>query len=153
MTRSDLGVVALIYATSLLFLYLTLQLTPAAQIYPLCLISGLALLNTLYFIKCLYKLAKDRNLGSRLINDLPEIFKGFQPIQFFFVAATCVAYILCLYYLGFYLSSFIYLILVMWWLRVKWLQLCLTVVVMGCLIYGVFTLFLKVPLPKGIIFG
>lgn len=151
MTRSDIGVIISVYAICVFFLYMTLQLKEAAQIYPLCLIGGLALLNTLYLGRCVLKA---RNAGGELIiNDFREVFKDFQGTQFFFVLGACIAYLVALYYLGFYLSSFIYLVTVMFFLRVKKIQLWLTVVFLGALIYCVFSLFLKVPLPQGIIFS
>ena len=55
MTRSDIGVILAIYLTCAIFWYMTIQLKAAAQIYPLCLIAGLAILNTMYLCKCLYK--------------------------------------------------------------------------------------------------
>lgn len=155
MTRSDLGVIAIIYATCLLFFYMTLQLKAAAQIYPLCLIAGLAILDTLYLIRCLIKLVRARQAGaaSGVLNDLPTIFKGFLPRQFMFVLAACIAYMGLLYYLGFYLAGAIYLIGVMLYLKVKPLPMAITTISLGLLIYAVFTLFLKVPLPKGILFS
>lgn len=156
MTRSDIGVIALLYATCLLFFYMTLQLKAAAQIYPLCLIGGLAILNTLYLGRCLLRLRKAaQTSGERatIANDLPEIFKGFQLRQFLFVVAACIAYMGLLYYVGFYLAGLIYLVCVMLYLKVKPLPMTITIVILGVLIYSVFSLFLKVPLPKGILFN
>lgn len=153
MTRSDICTIGAIYATCLIFFYMTLQLKAAAQIYPLCLIGGLAVLNTLYLAKCLWKYFHTVRDSSRLSNDFPEIFKNFLPRQFFFVMGACVAYMVLLHIVGFYLAGFIYLVIVMWNLHVKKIQLWLTVILLGSLVYGVFTLFLKVPLPKGILFG
>lgn len=151
MTRSDIGVVAMIYATCLLFFFMTLNLKPAAQIYPMCLIAGLALLNTLYFLRCLTRLL--RTSPRVVVNDLPSLFAGFLPNQFFFVLGACVGYLGLLYCVGFYLAGLVYLVAVLLWFRVKTAYIVATVVVLGCLVYGVFTLFLKVPLPKGILFG
>lgn len=154
MTRSDIGVITIIYATCLLFYYMTLQLKAAAQIYPTCLIAGLALLNTLYLAQCLYKYFKAKQqTGQGILNDLPEIFKGFLPRQFFFIICACIAYLALLNWLGFYIAGLIFLAGVMLWLRVKPLQICITIIVLGLLVYGVFSEFLTVPLPKGIIFS
>lgn len=149
MTRSDIGIIIIIYATCLLFFYMTLQLTAAAQVYPMCLIAGLAILNTLYLCRCIFKRVK----GSGIINDLPQVFKGFLPRQFMFVVAACIAYMGLLYYLGFYLSGAIYLIAVMLYFRVKPAQIALSLAFLGALVYCVFTLFLKVPLPAGTLFS
>lgn len=153
MTRSDIGTITIIYATCFLFLYLTLQLKASAQIYPLCLIAGLAILNTLYLLRCLYRLFSPTATMRKLVNDLPEVFKGFVPQQFFFIVFGSIAYLVLLHYLGFYLAGGIYLICTLWGLKVRLVPLICTVAVMGALIYGVFTLFLKVPLPKGVFFG
>lgn len=154
MTSSDIGVIVIIYATALLFFYMTLDLKPAAQIYPMCLIAGLALLNTLYLGRCLLRLYRQRTHGQKgIINDLSGIFKGFQAKQFFFVVAACIAYMSILYYIGFYLASLVYLVGVLLYLKVKPLPIALTTLFLGALIYCVFTLFLKVPLPKGVLFS
>ncbi len=151
MTRSDIGVIILVYATCLLFCQMTLQLKPAAQIYPLCLIGGLAILNTLYLAKKVWETIRTKQKPA-IINDLPEIFKGFMARQFFFVVCACIAYMFLLRWLGFYLAGLIYLAGVMAWLRVRPVPMAVTIIILGCLVYGVFTMFLNVPLPKGIIF-
>lgn len=173
MTRSDIGIVVIIYAICLLFLTMTLKLKAAAQVYPLCLIGGLALLNTLYLATRLWlffggrpaltvpdqdvEAAGDdgaRNSAKRgLSNDLPAIFSDFLPGQFFFVVVASVAYLVLMQYMGFYVAGLIYMIAVMWRLRVPPLHMGLTLAVLGTLIYAVFTLFLKVPLPRGILFA
>lgn len=155
MTRSDIGVIVIVYATCLLFFYMTLQLQAAAQIYPLCLIAGLALLNTLYLIRCILRLIKARADGGEggIINDFKEIFKGFQPRQFMFVIVACIAYMFLLHWLGFYLSGAIFLVIVMLYLQVRPLYIAITTVFLGGLIYAVFSMFLKVPLPRGVLFG
>lgn len=155
MTRSNIGVIAIIYATCILFLHMTLELKAAAQIYPLCLIAGLALLNTLYLARCLLRLAAERraNKNAGIRNDFTEIFKGFQTRQFIFISAACIAYMFLLHWLGFYLAGAIYLITVLIYLKVKPAHLAITVAFLGALVYGVFSLFLKVPLPKGILFS
>lgn len=151
MTRSDVGVIISVYAICIFFLYMTLQLKAAAQIYPLGLIGILALLDTLYLFRCIWRL---RGSGDKsIINDLGKIFSGFQSLQFFFVVGACIAYLILLYYLGFYISGLIYMLVVLLFLKVKQWQIWLTIAVLGLLVYGVFTLFLKVPLPKGLLFG
>lgn len=153
MTRSDIGTITIIYATCALFLYLALQLKAAAQIYPLCLISGLAILNTLYLLRCLWRMYSPASKMRQLINDLPEVFSGFVPQQFFFVVFGAIAYLVLLHYLGFYIAGATYLVCTLLGLKVRPLPLACTVIVMGALIYGVFTLFLKVPLPRGVLFS
>lgn len=165
MTRSDIGIVVIIYATCLLFLTMTLKLKAAAQVYPLCLIGGLALLNTLYLGTRLWRLlggraaqdvpgdAKGPGARAALVNDLPEIFANFVPGQFLFIVIASVAYLALMHFVGFYPAGFVYMLAVMRRLRVPPLHMGVTLAVLGALIYAVFTLFLKVPLPRGILFG
>lgn len=154
MTRSDVAVIIVVYAICLLFLYFTLQLIPAARIYPLCLIGGLALLDTLFLIQRLAALNRLRKSGgSGITNDFGETFKGFQAGQFSFVVGACIAYIICLYVIGFYPTSILFLAVVMWFLKVKPLPMSISIIILGVLVYCVFTRFLKVPLPTGFLFS
>lgn len=153
MTRSDIGTIIIIYATALLFFYMTIQLKPAAQIYPLCLIAGLAILNTLYLGRCLLRLLNEKGSLRHIVNDLPEIFKGFLPGQFLFVVCACIAYLGLLYCIGFYPAGLIFMIVVLAWLKVRPVAICVTTAILGGLVYSVFTLLLKVPLPRGILFS
>ncbi len=75
------------------------------------------------------------------------------PLQFFFVVFGAIAYLVLLHYLGFYIAGAIYLVCTLLGLKVRPVPLACTVIVMGALIYGVFTLFLKVPLPGGVLFS
>ena len=151
MTRSDIGTIAIIYATALLFFYMTIQLKPAAQIYPLCLIGGLAILNTLYLIRCLIRLMREKD--RRIVNDFPEVFKGFLASQFFFVVAACLAYLVLLHYLGFYPAGLIFMVGVLLYLRVKPVPIIVSTALLGGLVYVVFTSLLRVPLPNGVLFS
>lgn len=148
MKKSDIGVVVFIYAIVLLFYVMTLGFPPEVQIYPTCLIAGLALLNTLYLV---ISLKKSRKAG--FINDFPEVFEGFLKNQFFMILIGCIIYLVLMYLIGFYLSSVIFLVSVLYMLRVSTTSIFLTVAVLGVIIYLVFSRFLHVPLPLGIVFA
>lgn len=144
MNRSDLIVVSAFYLVCIVMFCLVRGLPEEAQTYPTALIIGLALLNTLYFAKRIRLL-----LRNGLINDLPQIFAGFEGRQFFGVLILCVLYMCALPWIGFYLSSVLFLVIAMLFLRVPKVHLGLTIVVLAALVYAVFGLFLKVPLPVG----
>lgn len=148
MKRSDIGVTVLVYAFTLFFLYMTLELPPDAQTYPLCLIAGLLALNTCYLGRCLWQLRRQWGI----INDLPELFAGFRWGQFAFICLGCAGYMVIMHLAGFYIASVAYLVGTLAFLRVPGRHILLTVGVMAALIYAVFTLFLKVPLPVGLLF-
>lgn len=147
MKKSDIGVITVIYATCLFFYVMLLGLPSAAQTYPLALIGALFFLNTLYLLLQLVRLKK-----KGIVNDLPAIFKGFLPGQFFMVCATGAAYMILMYIIGFYPATVAYLVVTMWLLKVPKIQLFVTLAALLILIYAVFSLFLAVPLPQGILF-
>ena len=148
MKYSDIGVIAIMYAVCAFFFFMTVELPEEAQIYPLCLLSGLCGLNTLYLLRCLSRLRRDG-----FVNDVPRIFSGFMRGQFFLVVLCCIGYLALMYAVGFYVASLAYLAGVMLLLRVPRLHMLCSVGVLALLIYAVFTLFLKVPLPAGRLFG
>lgn len=71
MKKTDIGVVAFMYAICALFLVMTLRLPAAAQTYPLFIIILLAALTTLYVVQ-MVRAAKKRGVTSGL-----EDFEGF----------------------------------------------------------------------------
>lgn len=151
MKRSDLCVVGVIYAVSLAFFIMNVQLPEEAQTYPMGLIIALAGLNTLYLLQCLMKAWKAGTLS--IANDIPEIFKGFQAKQFFFVTGGCALFLVLMYTVGYYIAGAIYLVGTLLFFKVDMRWIALTLVTLVALIYAVFTLFLKVPLPTGMLFA
>ena len=144
MKRSDLIVVSAFYLVCIVMFLMIRELPEEAQTYPTALTIGLALLNTLYF-------GKRVQLWMRqgLINDLAEIFTGFESRQFCGVLLLCIIYLALMPWIGFYLASLLFLIVAMFFLHVPKIHLALTIIVLAAIIYAVFGLFLKVPLPIG----
>ena len=101
MKESDLCVIAVVYGVATWFLVMTLQLPPAAQSYPLILLTALYLCNTLFLGKQLYSFYRHRVV----LNDFRKLFAGFLPGQFFGVLAGCIIYMALVNYLGYYISS------------------------------------------------
>lgn len=151
MKRSDICVVSVIYLIALAFFVMTVQLPEEAQTYPLGLIIGLTLLNTLFLAQQLLKAYAAGSLKTH--NDFPEIFKGLLFGQFAFVLAGCFVFLVLMYTVGYYAASVIYLVgsLLFFRLPTKWIVM--TLVCLVALVYAVFTLFLKVPLPAGVLFS
>lgn len=147
MKKSDFGVISVIYVIALVFFVMTLDLPEETRTYPLGLIVALALLNTLYMVHQVWKWLKTRHIE----NDIHILFKDFQPKQFLFVLVGCVVYLVMMYYLGYYISIVVYLLGTLLFLKVPKWQIALTTVGLMVLIFGVFTLFLNVPLPHGVL--
>lgn len=80
------------------------------------------------------------------------MFSGFLVGQFTGLALGCIGYMVLMYFAGFYIASVAYLVGTMLFLRVPVRHLVITVGVLAVMIYAVFTLFLKVPLPVGLLF-
>ena len=105
MKRSDISVVAVIYAICLFFFILTLDLPEEAQTYPLCLIAGLFFLNTVYIGRALLVYRRERAMED----DIAQAFGSFQARQFFGSVALGVLYMVLLWLVGFYVSTILYL--------------------------------------------
>jgi putative tricarboxylic transport membrane protein len=146
MKKTDIGVVAFIYAVCLLFLIMTLQLPSAAQTYPLFIIILLAALTTLYVLQMAVG-AKRRGVTSGL-----EDFEGFLPRQFFPVLGMVIVYLVIMYFAGFYIATLLFMAACLLFLKVPKWQILLSTGVILALVYCAFTLFLKVKLPMGLLF-
>ncbi len=143
MKKSDIGVCLAMYAVCAFFLYMTLQLPQAAQIYPLCVIALLAGLTTLHVINMVRGAIREE-----VTNGLEE-FANFVPSQFFTLFVMILVYIAAMPYIGFYASSIIFMTASLLFLRVKVWQIVLAEIAIFVLVYCAFTLFLEVRLPEG----
>lgn len=104
MKKTDIGVVAFIYAVALFFLSMTLKLPKPAQAYPLFIIVLLLGLTTLYVVQMIIG-AKKKGVESGL-----EDFKDFLPKQFFPILAMIVVYLVLMYFVGFYISTALFMV-------------------------------------------
>ena len=143
MKKSDIGVCLVMYGVCAFFLYMTLQLPKAAQIYPLCVIALLAGLTTLHVINMIIGALREG------VTDGLENFRDFLPSQFFALFAMILIYIASMPYVGFYVSSILFMALSLLFLRVKIWQIVLSEIAVFALVYCAFTLFLEVRLPSG----
>ena len=143
MKKSDIGVCIAMYAVCAFFLYMTLQLPKAAQIYPLCIIVLLAALTSLHVVNMIRGAIRE-GVTSGL-----DGFKDFLPSQFFTLLFMIVLYIALMPYLGFYITSILFMTASLLFLRVKLWQIVLAEIAIFVLVYCAFTLFLEVRLPVG----
>lgn len=146
MKKTDIGVVAFIYAVCALFLVMTLRLPTAAQTYPLFIIILLAALTTLYVAQ-MFRAAKKSGVTTGL-----EDFEGFLPKQFFPILGMVVLYLVIMYFAGFYIATLVFMAACLLFLKVPKWQIVLSTAVILVLVYCAFTLFLKVKLPMGLLF-
>ena len=104
MKKTDIGVVAFVYAVALFFLSMTLKLPKPAQAYPLFIIVLLLGLTTLYVAQMVIG-AKKKGVESGM-----EDFKDFLPKQFFPVLAMIIVYLVLMYFVGFYISTALFMV-------------------------------------------
>lgn len=149
MKKSDIPVVCVIYAIAIAFLIMTLQLPEAAQVYPMVLITALIFVNTLYLILTFLLFRQNHHVE----NDYSIVFHGFLPLQFFGVFLAIGLYLVLMYFCGYYISTILYLLGSLVFLKVPMKYNLMTVVVMVVMVAVVFSYFLKVPLPTGLLFG
>ena len=151
MKKTDIGVCAAMYAVCAFFLSMTLKLPKAAQIYPLCIIVLLAVLTTLQAFN-MFRAARRASRGLDSVTSGLEDFKDFLPGQFFPLFAMIVGYLVLMVYVGFYISSVVFVAGSLLFLRVRWWQILLAASVLLALVYCAFTVFLGVRLPAGLLF-
>ncbi len=147
MKKSDIGVCIVMYGVCAFFLYMTLQLPKAAQIYPLCVIALLAGLTTLHAVNMIIGAFRTG------ITDGLENFKDFLPSQFVSIFLMILIYIALMPYIGFYASSVLFMTASLLFLKVKIWQIVLSETAIFVLVYCAFTLFLEVRLPSGTVWG
>ncbi len=148
MKKSDICLITIMYAIIGAFFYMTMQLKVEARIYPLFVMGILFILVTMYLIKGFIAYSKTKEI----INDFGKMFEDIEPKQFLGVFALSIVFIVLINILGFYSSAILYLVAVLVFLKVPKVQIAITTVFFVVLIYGAFTVFLRVPLPTGILF-
>ena len=144
MKKTDIGVVVFMYFVCAFFYYHMTKLKESSQTYPRFTIILLFGLTTLYLVQMIVA-AKKYGVES----GVNEVFKDFQPLQFFVCLGATILYLVCIYFFGFYISTVIYMAAVLLYLRVPPLFTVITIVVIVALIFFAFQKFLGVKLPVG----
>ena len=143
MKYTDVGIVAVFYVICGLFFAETMKLPAESQTYPKFIVIILFGLTTLYLIQMIMNAVKNGTESGK------EDFKGFQAKQFFVCLIATILYLVCIYYFGFYISTVVFMLAVLLFLKVPPLYTAITIVVIVGLIYLAFQKFLGVKLPTG----
>ena len=144
MKKTDIGVVAFMYAVCAYFYSMTIKLKEDSQTYPKFTIILLFGLTTLYLVEMLIA-AKKHGVES----GVDVVFKDFQAKQFFVCLIATILYLVCIHFLGFYIATVLFMLAVLLYLRVPPLAAALAIAVILALIYFAFGKFLGVRLPVG----
>ena len=132
------------YAVCGFFYYHMTKLKASSQTYPRFTIFLLFGLTTLYLIQMLVA-AKKHGVES----GVDKVFKDFEPKQFFVCLCATILYLVCIYFFGFYISTVVFMLAVLLFLKVPPLYSAITIIVIVGLIYLAFQKFLGVKLPVG----
>lgn len=147
MKKTDIGVVAFMYAVCAFFYAYSYKLTEESKTYPMFTIALLFALTTLYLVQMIINA---RKFGVESGAD--EVFAGFKPVQFIVSIVLTLVYFLMITYLGFFSATIIFMFASLLYLKVRPVPMLISVVAMNLLIYFAFVKFLGVKLPSGLLF-
>ena len=147
MKKTDIGVVAFMYAVCAFFYAYSYKLTEESKTYPIFTIALLFALTTLYLVQMILSA---RKFGVESGAD--EVFAGFMPVQFIVSIVLTLVYFLMIKYLGFFSATIIFMFASLLYLKVHIVPAVISVLVMNLLIYFAFVRFLGVKLPSGLLF-
>ena len=147
MKKTDIGVVAFMYAVCAFFYAYSYKLTEESKTYPMFTIALLFALTTLYLVQMILSA---RRFGVESGAD--EVFAGFKPVQFIVSIVLTLVYFLMIKYLGFFSATIIFMFASLLYLKVHIVPAVISVLVMNLLIYFAFVRFLGVKLPSGLLF-
>ena len=147
MKKTDIGVVAFMYAVCAFFYVYSYKLTEESKTYPIFTIALLFALTTLYLVQMIINA---RKFGVESGAD--EVFAGFKPVQFIVSIILTLVYFLMIKYLGFFSATIIFMFASLLYLKVHIVPAVISVLVMNLLIYFAFVRFLGVKLPSGLLF-
>lgn len=146
MKKTDIGVVAFMYAVCAFFYVYSFDLSESSKSYPMFTIVLLFGLTTLYLIQMIIA-AKKYGVES----GVDKVFAGFLPKQFILSLVLTVVYFFLIKYLGFFTATTLFMIASFVYLKVPVLHSVIALVAMDLLIYLAFVLFLGVRLPTGLL--
>ena len=144
MRKTDIGVVAFMYLVCAYFYSQTITFKEDSQTYPKFTIVLLFGLTTLYLLQMLVA-AKKHGVES----GVDKVFKDFELKQFLVCLAGAIGYVVLMYFFGFYISTVIFMAVVLLYLKVPYLHSAIAIVAIVALVYFAFGKFLGVKLPVG----
>ncbi|MDQ0337958.1 hypothetical protein J2S00_000741 [Caldalkalibacillus uzonensis] len=151
--KKDMIVALIVLGLSIAFYINTKTLTPPADIFPKAVILILFVLGSILLAKALFfnRYYHDEPDDPGATDEKGNIKKGWISMS------ALIAYVVLMPQIGFYTTSALFLILISWYLnglRVNMKALLYPVIVSSTvmfIIYLAFSIFLRVPVPKGLV--
>ena len=140
--HSDRVVSIAFMVIALIFFLNTMKLPENSQMYPRFMIGIMTFLAILIFIKSFFKAPE---------KEWKELFGHIQWKRFLFVFVISFVYIALINTLGFFTTTLLYLIISMVFLKGTVKTFIISIPSFMLVLYLVFRIFLKVPLPTGIL--
>ena len=144
MRKTDIGVVAFMYLVCAYFYSQTITFKADSQTYPKFTIVLLFGLTTLYLLQ-MVAAAKKHGVES----GVDKVFADVQPVQLLVCLGGAIAYVVLMYFFGFYISTVIFMAAILLYLKVPYLHSAIAIVAILALVYFAFGKFLGVRLPVG----
>ena len=144
MRKTDIGVVAFMYLVCAYFYSQTITFKADSHTYPKFTIALLFGLTTLYLLQML---AAAKKYGVE--SGVDKVFKDFETKQFLVCLAGAIGYVVLMYFFGFYISTVIFMAVVLLYLKVPYLHTAIAIAAILALVYFAFGKFLGVKLPVG----
>ena len=144
MRKTDIGVVAFMYLVCAYFYSQTITFKADSQTYPKFTIVLLFGLTTLYLLQ-MVAAAKKHGVES----GADKVFADVQPVQLLVCLVGAIAYVVLMYFFGFYISTVIFMAAILLYLKVPYLHSAIAIVAILALVYFAFGKFLGVRLPVG----
>ena len=144
MRKTDFGVVAFMYLVCAYFYSQTVTFKADSQTYPKFTIVLLFGLTTLYLLQMIVA-AKKHGVES----GVDKVFKDVQAKQLLICLGGAIAYVVLMYFFGFYISTVIFMAAILLYLKVPYLHTVVAIVAIIALVYFAFGKFLGVRLPVG----
>ncbi|SHJ53168.1 tripartite tricarboxylate transporter TctB family protein [Paramaledivibacter caminithermalis] len=143
MKKADIKLGFTTMGIAITYYLLTSQIPEKAAFYPKFVAILLSILSLIFLVKT--AMTKYEDNGRNLFEDM-------KVKQYFFVISVSFVYVSLINILGYFVSTFIFIIICLLGLKTKKLYAFLTTIGFCIFVFIIFKILLRVPLPKGFIF-
>ncbi|MBV1820014.1 tripartite tricarboxylate transporter TctB family protein [Clostridium cochlearium] len=142
MKRDNYILVGIISLISLIFFIMNQRLPEKARVYPNFILGLMVFLIILLIIE---------TKTNKSLQGSSNLFENFEKKQFLIVFISAVSYIVLLDIVGYFTTTVVYILSTLIMLKVDKSKSAFITIGFTAFIYVIFSMLLKVPLPKGLI--
>jgi putative tricarboxylic transport membrane protein len=155
MIKMNYLLVVITYAVCAIFYYKTLDIVAPADVYPRMLLLFMFILATLLLIFTVRvsRLVKE---NEDKVKEIEYPWANINNKRVWVAILVTAAYLVCMVFIGFYVTTFLYMVALMFWYSDNhdaktFLQIVLASAVITVIVYVAFWTFLQVPTPTGLL--